>query len=116
MKNILLKLYFGIIILAMLIYNTALFSVMCEIIQVCFSPFKPETLISAIPTIVQFILGFSIFNFYSVIAFKFLYDIIKGKKSNLFKVLMIFAYIPFIVILTLGIMALLFKEVVPLVD
>ena len=116
MKNILLKLYFGIIILAMLIYNTALFSVMCEFIQLCFSLFKPETLISAIPTIVQFILGFSIFNFYSVIAFKFLYDVIKGKNSNLFKILMIFAYIPFIVILTFVIMALLFKEVVPLVD
>ena len=110
MKNILLKLYFGIIILAMLIYNTALFSVMCEIIQVCFSPFKPETLISAIPTISQILLSCIICNFYGVITLNFVYDLIKEQKINIIKVIAIFMYFPFVTLVFLGLVMIFFSD------
>ena len=107
MKNILLKLYFGIIIFAMLIYNSV-----CGLIEVVitFIPFNGETVLSAIPTISQILLSCIICNFYGVITLNFVYDLIKEQKINIIKVIAIFMYFPFVTLVFLGLVMIFFSD------
>lgn len=110
MKNILLKLYFGIIILAMLIYNSVCGLIEGVITFITFYPFNGETVLSAIPTISQILLSCIICNFYGVITLNFVYDLIKEQKINIIKVIAIFMYFPFVTLVFLGLVMIFFSD------